>query len=634
MCGIAGIWRVDRGDTGDRERIARMADVLRHRGPDDFGYLLAESAGSGIQAGQSLAAAFVPDLLLASRRLSITDLSPDGRQPISNEAGDIFVVFNGAIHNYVELRAELEARGHVFHSRTDTEVIVHAYEAWGEECARRFNGMWAYAIWDQRKRRLVLSRDRFGIKPLYVAWSGRTLYFASEMKAILAAGEVKATADLAGIARYIADGELDAARSTLFAGIMPVRAAHNVVISREGVREAPYWSYRDRSGNYDFAHPEETFRELLGDSVRLRLRADVPTAIMISGGLDSTAIAAMATRQGTRLAGFTAVFGSFAADESHYARVAAEAFGLPWERVDYRGEDLVANLSEVGWHVEAPSYHSQVLPLWPLLKAVGREHKVVLEGQGADELLAGYPRYLRPYVRDELSSLRPANARATVERLVAAARASRGAAFGPLPGWLPRRRANGAELAHERILGREPAGLLEAWRQGQPPAEGSPLRGRLATALWRDHSRAHLPELLKFGDAISMAHSVETRLPFLDHRLVEFGFGLPTDYKLRGRTTKYLLRTALAADFPPEILARREKVGFRTPLGRWMKRARTDIREVLDSAETRQRSLFSTPALLDLMDHGRPGDRRRTELLFRCLSAELWYRRFIDADSR
>ena len=291
MCGIAGLWRRSGADPADRLHIRRMLESLVHRGPDDFGYLLGNTATGEVTAGQSLESPFTPDLLLASRRLSIVDLSSAGRMPIQNETGDISVVFNGAIHNYLELRRELEGRGHTFHSHTDTEVIVHAYEEWGEGCAARFNGMWAYALWDAGRRRLVCSRDRFGIKPLFIAWHRDTLYFGSEVKAILAGGAISAKPDLTFIQGYLTNGRPAGASRSAFEGITQLAAGHNLIVTHDDVRTTPYWRYTDQSEPYDSAHPEATFRELFRDAVRIRLRADVPIALLLSGGLDSSSIA-------------------------------------------------------------------------------------------------------------------------------------------------------------------------------------------------------------------------------------------------------------------------------------------------------------------------------------------------------
>ena len=242
LCGIAGLWRLSGPDPNDPGRLVAMAASILHRGPDDHGYLLASSRNGDVSVGQSVSHDMQPDVLLASRRLSIVDLSVDGRQPISDEAGDVFVVFNGAIHNYQELRRALEGLGHTFRSETDTEVIVHAYEEWGTACARRFNGMWAYAIWDRRRAHLVLSRDRFGVKPLYVAARHGVVLFGSEIKAILAAEPEAAVANAGRLSTYITEATVDLARSTFFDGIDPIRAGYNTVITREGIRQEQYWA--------------------------------------------------------------------------------------------------------------------------------------------------------------------------------------------------------------------------------------------------------------------------------------------------------------------------------------------------------------------------------------------------------
>ena len=632
MCGIAGMWRRSGIDRSDRDRIERMAATLIHRGPDDFGYLLADAAHGLTSVGRVPATDWVPDVLLASRRLAIVDLSTNGRQPIGNEAGDVFVVFNGAIHNYVELRAELETCGHTFRSQTDTEVIVHAYEEWGEDCARRFNGMWAYALWDARQRRLVCSRDRFGIKPLFVAWHGDTFYFASEAKAILAGGEVVATPNLSFVRRYLTFDGYASGCDSAFAGIAQVSSGHNLVITGDGYRETPYWCYTDQSEQYDYERPEETFRELFRDAVRIRLRSDVPVALLLSGGLDSSSIAVHAHPQDetSGMSAYTATFPGFEDDEHRYAALVAAHVGMPLQAVEYSPSRLLDDLAAVTWHMDAPPRRGQELARWQLLQAVSVQARVVLEGQGADEMLAGYAeRYVGPYLRAELGRLRPWNLHLGVPRMISA--------------WQLQNRVHSRPLLQALRLRRPPIPRLEppiAARSltNQSPSEQGHRATRmpseqftdpLTRALYQDHAVGLLPELLHFGDAISMGHSVESRLPFLDHRLVEFLFGLPFDAKMRGAETKRILRRAIGDDLPRAILSRRDKIGFNTPLKRWLQPHSGAIRDLLSSRRTRERGIFDAAGLdywLSRFEADGVGETR----LFRSFALEQWFRRYVD----
>lgn len=633
MCGIAGFWRRSQPTPGDFERLAKMAECLRHRGPDDYGYLSANARTGEASCGQSVSVDFSPDVLLASRRLAIIDLSPDGRQPMTNEAGDIFVVFNGAIHNYKELKQELEAMGHRFRSHTDTEVIVHAYEAWGEECSNRFNGMWAYAIWDGPKRRLVCSRDRFGIKPLYVAYRAGTFYFGSEVKAIIAAG-VQAALDPAPVATYLVEGRLHPASETLFSGILPLGAGHNLVVTSTSSEETQYWVYDGHSQNYDHTNPAATFRELFADSVAIRLRSDVPVGILLSGGLDSSAVTAFATKSSDSLTAFTAIFPGFSMNEQRYAQLVADRFGLPLECVEYRPDNLVNDLSAVIWHMETPPLGAQVLARWMLLRTASEHVKVVLEGQGSDEMLAGYlDLYLKPYILDELAGLGP---NAALGRLRTLAPALEIAAFAKLQDVgaksleTVRRQAGGK--VRPSILSRQLAGLPSL--PGLPSlTPAGPFRDRLTNALWADHRRRILPHLLGYGDSISMAHSVESRVPFLDHRLVEFVFGLPFTWKMQGRETKTILRRALRTDIPRQVFDRRTKVGFDTPLREWLAAGfHQSIRPVIESQRSLERGLFDSDAVRRELDDFESDRSHNEKLILRCLSLELWARLFIDGD--
>ncbi|MES2306538.1 MAG: asparagine synthase (glutamine-hydrolyzing) [Gemmatimonadota bacterium] len=629
MCGIAGLWRRRGSDPADGSRVERMAATLYHRGPDDHGFLLADTTSGRSSAGRSVAASFLPDLLLASRRLSIIDLGPSGQQPIANERGDIFVVFNGAIHNFVELRTELESLGHTFRSATDTEVIVHAYEEWGEACTRRFNGMWAFVLWDSRRGELLCSRDRFGIKPLFIAWHGDTFYFASEVKAILAGGEVPPTPDPAFVRRYLTFAWSPDGRGSAFAGIAQVPAAHNLVITRDGVRESRYWSCADQSEAYDYRDPAATFRDLFRDAVRVRLRSDVPIALLLSGGLDSSSIAVQARSQGVggAMHAFTATFPGFEQDESQHATLVAAETGMPLHCVEYQPANFFDDLGHLAHHLDAPPHRSQELARWALLKAVAGHASVVLEGQGADEVLAGYPDlYARPYLHAEFEALRPWNFPVRGARMVSAWRLLNRLEGRPLLESLHLRKRPQAppELS---LLSPAFASSTDKGSWPVPDAFGDPL----TQALYRDTTLRILPGLLYYGDVISMAHSVESRLPFLDHRLVEFAFGLPFDQKMRGARTKYVMRRAFAHDLPPAILARRDKVGFGTPVGRWLQLHLPAIREVLTSPRTTARGVTDEGAVAKCLSRFEADGSERDQL-FRLIALETWYRCCVDGE--
>jgi len=645
-----------------------MSEILTHRGPDDFGYLLLRTRDGKFQVGQGDFEPLSADVCLGHRRLSIIDLSPLGRQPMSNRNDDIFLVFNGEIFNYLELRDELRAKGHSFRSNTDTEVIIHAYEEWGEECVTRFNGMWALAIWDQRKREMFCSRDRFGIKPFYYYLDETVFVFASEIKGILPAFDNRPSADHGVVSDYLMDGKLCRTENTFFQGIRRLQPAHNLVVSANGTRTNQYWNYTTRSQAYDEAQPVETFRELLIDAIRLRLRSDVPVGIALSGGIDSSSILALASglMGQNRPKAFTAVFPGESYNEYEYARVAAQAAGAELFPVDYQPRQFIKDLTQVIWSMDYPAVEGQVLSRWELMRLASRHVKVVLEGQGADEMLAGYiTRYFPPYLFDEfLGNSRTTKATggffsairrppASV-RLAGVGRKQRhGLSLGELAGACREvHRAYGRRAYAGLFRHLAPASLtLRAFRNlsatsrvyskeftrlnpGHPekPEKGL-FEDRLTNLMCFDFAKGILPMLLKFGDALSMASSVESRLPFLDHRLVEYVFSLPAYYKLRGSRSKGILREAVAGVTPEQIRRRTDKVGFETPLARWIGECMEDgVRPLLLSQRCRERGIFEVDRIERVLTQQARGEAHAEASIFRWVSVELWFRMFIDGE--
>lgn len=640
MCGIAGIFRRRGPDGSDPRRVRAMTDTLLHRGPDDYGYLLLDSLDGRFTLGQEIALDRRCDLLLGCRRLAITDTSPAGRQPISNEDRDVFVVFNGAIYNHLELRRELQARGHLFSSSSDTEVIVHAYEEWGLSCVNRFNGMWAFALWDQRRRHLFCSRDRFGAKPFYYHVDDDVFVFASEIKAVLQALPRRAAPNWEPIRTFLEGNVLRHTDETVFEGISRLPAAHNLLVSSGRSELTPYWRLGSQTHEYDYRRAEETVAHLLDDAVQLRLRSDVPVGIALSGGMDSTAITALASRHLGRhaLTVFTAEFPGTRHDERRYAELVARRFGAEFHVADYRPKSLTEDIRRVTWHMDHPAPSGQVLPRWHLMELVARHVKVVLEGQGSDEMLAGYPgRYFGLWFRDELHNLASRDMlRASARLVMAVIEKYRRSDWNPL-------RAATARVfprlhPHRRWLATAERVLTPAFREmgrrssGRQPDEGG--RGsRLANALLKDHGRDILPGLLMFGDAISMGRSVESRLPFLDYRLVEFVFGLAVRWKFDGIETKIILKRSLKDVLPSEILARKDKIGFGTPIDRWIhERLDSEVRPLLLSSRARNRGIFDGAELERALARFAGGDTAIANLVFFWISIEIWFQVFIDGE--
>jgi len=616
-----------------------MAATIVHRGPDDYGYLLLNSRDGRFSLGQNAAADTPCDVLLASRRLSIIDTSSAGRQPMCNANRDIFLAYNGEIYNYLEIRRELTRKGRQFSSDTDTEVILHAYEEWGMACVERFNGMWAFVIWDQRTCRLFCSRDRFGAKPFYYFLSDDALIFGSEIKAILPALQAKPTPNLAVIHDYLARNQLCHTADTFFDGIQRLDAAHNLVVSADHVERTRYWDYTSRSHNYNFNEPEQTFRELFDDAVRLRLRSDVPVGIALSGGVDSTAVTAFAHRHaGDGLKAFTAEFPGHPFDEKRYAELVAERFGAELHTIEYRPDNLIDDLYRVVWHMDYPSKEPQVLPRWQLMNLAAGHVKVILEGQGSDEMLAGYlGRYFPYYLADELCNLKLRELPRVARKLgIAALRRYPYVGLGPLRKWVERvlpfikrfrRASHRVRVLSERF--RNDASSLPP----EYPSSFAPFADRLTRRLYLDHSRDILPYLLKFGDAISMACSLEARLPFLDYRLVEFVFGLPYSLKFDGTSSKTILKRAFADVLPPEILARKDKVGFNTPVSLWLQTCMDSaVLPLLLSERALSRGIFDPAQLRIALTEHANGKAHIGALVLNWLSLEIWFRLFIDGD--
>ena len=642
MCGIAGIVATDRLDHEAAARATRMRDVIAHRGPDEAGLHV-----DGIAA-------------LAHRRLSIVDLST-GQQPLSNEDGSVWVIFNGEIYNHAEVRAELQAHGHSYRTRSDTETIVHAYEQWGDSCVHRFRGMFAFAIWDAPKRRLLLVRDRLGIKPLYWARSGDTLLFGSEIKSILAGEMIEPQPNYAVLPEVLST-RYTSGSDTLFKQIYKLLPGHLLVFERGEIRIRQYWDLparsaeslaldqQERSASLSSERtPVARFRELLEESVRLRLMSDVPLGMFLSGGIDSSAIAAIMARMIDRpLQTFSVAFKNRAFNELEYAREVARVIHADSHEITIDDRDFFGALPKLVWHEDEPIAHPSSVPLYFVSK-LAREHvTVVLTGEGSDELLAGYGKYPRAAFNWRAGTiyerLLPQALRTTVAR-------------GVLP-HLPRRLARYANRSflamdrspeamffdnfaairladQQRLLAPEFAAA--ATRQQAYASSLSyfnTLNGSstlLDRLLYAD-IKTYLVELLMKQDQMSMATSIESRVPFLDHKLVEYAATLPDAWKLQGWTTKRVLREAMKGLLPESIL-NRPKMGFPVPFADWTRGGWNGVvRDVLLDRRSRERGIIDPPAVDRLLaDHAASrtvgGDR-----LWTLLNLELWHRTFIDKE--
>jgi asparagine synthase (glutamine-hydrolysing) len=570
MCGLAGI--VDPRGTESRALVA-MADALSHRGPDGEGYAVIADEPDARLAGREQLAAGRIRAGLAHRRLTIIDPTDDSAQPMRDASGRFVMVYNGELYNYVELRAELERAGSTLRTAGDTEVVLEAWARWGPACLERLVGMWAFAILDVERRRLVLCRDRFGIKPLFYSQAGGAFRFASEIKGLLAALPTPEP-DEERVARFLLSGA-DTAAQTFFRGIERLPAAHLLEVPLDDPARAVARRYWELPAHADGAGDDAAarFGELFTDSVRIHTRSDVPVGTCLSGGLDSSSIVCTASQLKTegllptsyRHRAFGYVPPDDAFSERHWMDMVVERTGVTLEEVRPAAARFEASLETIARQQDEPFGSTSIAAQWFVFEAAHAAGiKVMLDGQGADEVLGGYHGYLATLAAGMVSDRRPlAYARLALDHRRR------------LGSWPLSSRTMTALLGDQA---RTVAGRVR--RSGRRQALGGvlaePLAGRLPApeplptdlqALLRHQVQNSLPALLRYEDRNSMAHSIEARVPFLDHRLVELAFRLPAEAKVRGADTKRLLREAMKGVLPEPIRTRRDKLGFRADPG-------------------------------------------------------------------
>jgi asparagine synthase (glutamine-hydrolysing) len=626
MCGIAGILTFDPRARVDEDRLRLMRDALTHRGPDAAGLHLDGPAGLG------------------HRRLSIVDVA-GGHQPMTNEDQSVWIVFNGEIYNHAPLRAALERHGHRYRTRSDTETILHLYEELGDAAIERLQGMFALAIWDRTRQRLLLARDRLGIKPLYYAQCAHELLFASEIKALLAAG-VRPALNAAVVPEFLATRFVSGAE-TFFQGVRKLLPGRVACWSADGTsRERRYWSL---PADVDpepasFAERARDLRERLAGAVRSHLMSDVPLGLFLSGGIDSSGLAGlMAPMLDEPLRTFAVGFHEDEANELRYARLAARSAGARHHEVVVSGGEFFAALPRLVWHEDEPIAFPSSVPLY-FVARLAREHvKVVLTGEGADELFLGYNRYRVTAWNDRLGRL---YAGAVPDRV----RAGLGRCIGALPA-PARRYADRSFLAlapgpralffdnfsvfPDRLRARVLRPEVDA-RRGDPYGEGlryyAGARGGTLERMAAADLQTYLVELLMKQDQMSMAASVESRVPFLDHVLVEHAMRMPPSCKLRGWRTKAVLRAALSDVVPPPILTRR-KMGFPVPVGRWLRGPFWPlVEDLVLGPRAAARGLFHAGAIRQLAAEHR-GGVEHGDRLWLLVNLELWQRVFLDGEA-
>lgn len=625
MCGIAGVYEYRGAAAATDADARRMLDAIVHRGPDD----------SGIHAEDGLA--------MGARRLSIIDL-PGGHQPIANEDNTVVVAFNGEIYNYRELRDRLLAAGHTLRTASDTEVLVHLYEEHGDDLLHHLRGMFGFALWDARRQRLLVARDRLGIKPLYWADDGRRLVFGSEIKALLRHPGISAAVDHDALADFLLLKYVPAP-ATLFAGIQALPPGHLMTCDRGGVRIRRWWELSFAPADPKLTEAEATarLRELLEDAVRSHLVADVPFGAFLSGGVDSSTVVALMSQSlrdpvRTFAVGFTGPGAEVS--ELPYARLVAERYGTDHHEILLGPADFVELAEKVVWHLDQPIGDLACVPNHMVAVLARRHVKMVLTGEGGDELFAGYARYAGDRL-SPLTSRLPGPAREQLRRLALrspgltrprialyalsqADEAARLATWFPLMS--PEARAELADGPLRAAVARSIPGGLFADALARTDASDR-LNRMLAvdTELW-------LPDdLLARGDKTSMAASLEARVPLLDHHLVEFAAGLPARFKLKGTRRKHLLKAAAADLLPAPILSRAKK-GFPVPIGEWLRGdARDFCRDLLAPDVVRRRGLLDADAVARLLDQHESLAADHSPVLWALISLELWQRSYVDA---
>jgi asparagine synthase (glutamine-hydrolysing) len=627
MCGIAGFAdALTRGEAAAPERVdadtrlvRRMCDVIRHRGPDDEGVRVEPGVGLGM------------------RRLSIIDLAT-GHQPIGSEDGAVQVVFNGEIYNFRQLRSELAHAGHRFATTSDTEVIVHGYEAWGRGVFERLRGMFGIALWDSRARALWLARDRAGIKPLYYTEHEGRIFFGSELKSLLAAGVVERRIDPQALEHYLAFLYTPPDRG-IFPGVRKLAPGH-VLCWRDGqATVSPFWMPpADEAVHADDAEAEETLLERLRDAVRSHLVSDVPLGAFLSGGVDSSLVVALMAEASSRpVKTFSIGFDEPAYDELDAARLMAQHVGADHHEFVIR-PDALAIVDQIVAHFDEPFADASAIPTWYVSELARRHVTVVLSGDGGDELFAGYDRYV-PHPQVSRFDTLPVPGKRALAGLAARTlpHGTRGQRF-------LRHVARDEESRYVESVSffgpEDRRALLDpgfAEHAGCAPEDD--MRARfggvrhlpLVSRMMQVDFGTYLPEdVLTKVDRMSMAHSIESRVPLLDHPLVEFALRLPLALKMREGQRKYLLKRVAARFLPPAILARR-KQGFGVPLGVWFRgRLRGAFQDLLLSTRARQRGYFDLREVRRLLDEHLAGRRDHELRLWQLLMFELWHQAYLD----
>jgi asparagine synthase (glutamine-hydrolysing) len=631
MCGICGIYYSNRQQRVDPDVLAAMNQQIAHRGPDDAGFYVRENVG------------------LAMRRLSIIDVRT-GHQPISNEDETLWIVFNGEIYNHRDLRQKLEARGHRYRTNSDTETIVHLYEEYGNECVQHLQGMFAFAIWDQRKRQIFIARDRLGIKPLYYCHDGDRLLFGSEIKALLAHPQLRPEFNRKTLREYLAFGYISG-EETMYAGIRKLMPGHTLTLDPSGeITISPYWDLEVNSEGSDRMRESyvEEYRTRLEACVQSHLMSDVPLGVFLSGGLDSSAIAALTAKiRNDRIQTFAVGYGEEEFSELPFAREVAQHIGSEHHEVRLSRDDFFQSLPLCIWHEDEPIVWPSSVPLYFVSRLARDRVKVVLTGEGSDETLAGYTRYAWTLLNSRMDNIYRSLTPSALRRALRS-----GISAGPFSATMRRKLEHTFLLrdgtswpefyfdnfysafsaAEQNELLTPPAkldsddaysGSMRYWNQ----SNGEMLHRLLYTDI-----KTYLVELLMKQDQMSMAASIESRVPFLDHTLVQFTASIPAKFATKGLAGKFILKSAVE-DLLPRSIIYRQKMGFPTPWSYWLAGPQlAELEAMLMESRSLNRGYFKPDAIRSIFSEHRARRRDNGNRIWRLLNLELWARVCLDGD--
>ena len=648
MCGICGIFNIN-SQPINKEHLLKMGKLIHHRGPDDEGYLLVNTDENIIKHCHAedtiieyktklpyVLEDFNANLGIGFRRLSIIDLSPAGHQPLTDVKNKCWIAFNGEIYNYIEIKNELINLGYSFSSETDTEVIINAYLEWGNDCVTRFNGMFAITLWDIEKQILFCARDRMGVKPFYYHFDGKQFVWASELKQFVKSGVIEPKVNYANIHNYLMMSRLNVDKNTFFEGIVELAPAHTLVISKKGIEIKRYWDIDETKKQYGLSDADyaKGFEEIFADSVRLRLRSDVPLGIALSGGLDSSSIACIAGRFiQNPIKTFSVYYEDDKKfDEREYIHEVLKVGNF--DPVYFTANQNVSfeELTRFFYYQDEPCMSASPFSAYKNNENIRKAGIIVaLNGQGGDELLAGYHTYFKYYYLDLLKNLKLHKlytefnlyqkefkmSNADILKLFSKIGLRVFLSDKFLKQYEYKEIANNRFYSNQLTTHKQPVELIQKYKE------------ELSNNLYQTLVNTSIPHLLHWEDRNSMAHSIESRVPFLDYRLAEWVFSIPTEQKLKGAETKYVLRNAMKNILPEKVRTRMDKVGFATPTDLWTSKIlKNEINEVFSSTQFKQRGIFNA-SQIEAAYHKSPSNFKPNEI-WRILSMEMWFRIFID----